>query len=166
MLKCTIAISQGTSDLVKLRNNKELTAKDIKKSITVIKSCTEAMPFLDHANQEADSTRRINIAVSLPEDLYSLAQEVQIPLEWLFGDYINVTINNVKAHQKAFKVDQTYFKQEGEFDRQAYFPKKLNKSGRDFPKYTNINTRGTKKNLQNRHTRKQGISLESKYKDT
>ena len=44
-LKCTIAITQVTSDLVKLRNNKELTAKDIKKLITVIKTCTEACHF-------------------------------------------------------------------------------------------------------------------------
>ena len=45
VLKCTIAITQVTSDLVKLRNNKELTAKDIKKLITVIKTCTEACHF-------------------------------------------------------------------------------------------------------------------------
>ena len=59
VLKGTIAITQVTSDLVKLKNNRELTASDIRKSIIpIIKTCTEAMTFLAHANQEADSIKR------------------------------------------------------------------------------------------------------------
>ena len=62
VLKGTIAISQVTSDLVKLENNRALTAKDIRKSIIpLIKTCTEAMRFLGHANQKADSIRKTNI---------------------------------------------------------------------------------------------------------
>ena len=80
VLKGTTAITQVTSDLVKLKNNRELTAKDIRKSIiSVIKTCTEAMTFLSHANQVADSIRRTNIAMSLPKDLYPLAKDVPIP---------------------------------------------------------------------------------------
>ena len=45
------------------------------------------------------------------------------PHEWLFGDEIIVTINNINAQQKAFKVDKTYFKPERTFDRHAYFLK-------------------------------------------
>ena len=64
VLKDTIAITQVTSDLVQLKNNRELTAKGIRKSIIpVIKTCTEAMAFLGHANQEADSIRRTNIVM-------------------------------------------------------------------------------------------------------
>ena len=124
VLKGTIAITQVTSDLVKLKNNRELTAKDIRKSIIpVIKTCTEAMTFLVHANQKVDSIRRTNIAMSLPKDLYPLAKDVPIPSGWLFGDDINARINNIKSQQKAFKVDKTYFKPKRTFDRQAYFPK-------------------------------------------
>ena len=36
VLKGTIAITQVTSDLVKLKNNRELTAKDIRKSIILV----------------------------------------------------------------------------------------------------------------------------------
>ena len=80
VLKDTTAITQVTSDLVKLKNNRELTAKDIRKSIIpVIKTCTEAMTFLSHANQVADSIRRTNIAMSLPKDLYPLAKDLPIP---------------------------------------------------------------------------------------
>ena len=44
VLKGTIAITQVTSGLVKLKNNGELTAKDIRKPIIfVIKTCTEAV---------------------------------------------------------------------------------------------------------------------------
>ena len=65
MLKGTIAITQVKSGLVKLKNNRGLTVKDIRKSIIpVIKTCTEAMTFLSHGNQEADSIRRTNIAIS------------------------------------------------------------------------------------------------------
>ena len=82
MLKGTIAIAQVTSNLVKLKNNRELTAKDARKLIVpVIKTCSEAMTFLGHANQEADSIRRTNIAMSLPKDLYPLAKDVPIPSE-------------------------------------------------------------------------------------
>ena len=50
--------------------------------------------------------------MSLPNELYPLAKQVPIPLEWLFGDDINASINNIKAQQKALKVDKTYFKPE------------------------------------------------------
>ena len=53
LLESTIAITQVTSDLVKLKNNRELTAKDIRKSIIpVIKTSTEAMTFLGTRKQE------------------------------------------------------------------------------------------------------------------
>ena len=82
--KGSIAITQVTSDLVKLKNNRELNAKDIRKSINpVIKTCTETMTFLGYANQNAGSIRTTNIAMSLPKDLYPLAKDVPIPSEWL-----------------------------------------------------------------------------------
>ena len=145
VLKGTIAITQVTSNLVKLKNNRELTTKDIRKSIIpVIKTCTEAMTFLGHTNQEADSIRRTNIAMSLPKDLYPLAKDVPMPSEWLFGDDINATINNIKARQKAFKVDKTYFKPERTFDRQVYFPKQKSKNWERFPKISGNQCKGYK----------------------
>ena len=83
VLKGTIVITQITSDLVKLKNNRELTAKNIRKSIIpVTKTCTEVMTFLGHANQKPDSIiRRTKIAMSLPKDLYPLAKDVPIPSE-------------------------------------------------------------------------------------
>ena len=90
MLKGTNAITQVTSDLVKLKNNRELTAKDIRiLIISVIKTSTQAMNFLGHANQEADSIKRTKIEMSLPKDLYPLAEDVSIPSEWLSGGDIN-----------------------------------------------------------------------------
>ena len=82
VLKKTIAITQVISDLVKPKNNGELTVKDIRKSvIPVIKTCTKTMTFVGHGNQEADSTRGTNIAMSLPKDLYPLEKDVPIPSE-------------------------------------------------------------------------------------
>ena len=57
------------------------------------------MTFFGHANQDADSIRRPNTAISLPKELYSLAKDVP---ESLFGDDINPRINNIKAQQKSF----------------------------------------------------------------
>ena len=56
-----------------------------------------------------------------------------IPSECLFGDDVSISINNIKAQQKAFKVDKTYFKPESIFDRQAYFPKQSSKNWEKFP---------------------------------
>ena len=95
-----------------------MTTKHIRKSITpVIKICTEAIIFLGHANQEAGSKKRKNIAMSLPKALYSLTEDVLIPSERLFGGEINAMINNIYVKQKVFKVNKTYFKQKGmEYD--------------------------------------------------
>ena len=65
----------------------------------------------------------------------------------------------IKAQQKAFKVDKTYFKAEKTFDRQAYFPKQNSKNWERFPKILGNQYKGyTKTNAQNRHTRKQETS--------
>ena len=140
MLKGIIAITQVTSDLVNLKNNRELTAKGIRKSITpVIKTCTEAMTFLGHANQEANSIRRTKIAMSLPNELYPLTKDVAIPSEWLLGDEINARINNIKAQQKAFEVDKTYLKPE-----RTYFPKSNLKNWERIPKIRRNQYKGYK----------------------
>ena len=55
------------------------------------------MTFLSHANQDADSITRTNIAVPLLKDLYRLVKDVLIPSEWFFGDDKNALINNIKA---------------------------------------------------------------------
>ena len=145
MLKDTTAVTQVTSDLVKLKNNRELTAKDIRKSVTpVIKTCTEAMTFLGHANQEAGPIGRTNIAMSLPKDSYPLVKDVPIPSEWVFCDDINARIKNIKAQQKAFKVNKNYFKSERIFDRQAYFPKQNSKTSDGFPKISANQNKGYK----------------------
>ena len=105
------------------------------------------MTGLGHENQEADSIRRTNIAMSLLKDLYPIANDVPIPSEWLFGDNINARSNNIKAQQKAFKVDKTHFKPERTFDRLVYFSKQIKKTG-------------TRKSIQG--TQRQTFQIESK----
>ena len=99
------------------------------------------MTFLGHANQDADSIRRPNTAISLPKALYSLAKDVP---ETLFADDMNPRINNIKAQQKAFKVDKTFFKPERTFYRQAYFPKQNAKNWERFPKIPENQYKGCK----------------------
>ena len=57
------------------------------------------MAFVGHANQEVLSTRRTNIAMSLPKELYPLAKDALIPSEWLFGDDIDAMINYTKLNK-------------------------------------------------------------------
>ena len=86
------------------------------------------MTFLGHAKQKADSLRKTNIVMSLPKNLCSLAKEVPVTSEWLFGDDINSRINDIKTQQRAVKVEKTYLKPERIFDRQAQFPKQNSKN--------------------------------------
>ena len=80
------------------------------------------MKILDHANQEVDSIRRINIAISIPKDLHApLTKDMSISSDQLFSDDINATIKNIKAQQKVSEIDKTYFKPESTFDREDYF---------------------------------------------
>ena len=50
----------------------------------------------------------------------------------------------IKAQQKVFKVDKTYFKAEKTFDRQAYFPKQNSKNWERFPKILGNQYKGYK----------------------
>ena len=77
MLKDSITITQVTSDLVKLKNNRVKCQTHQK----INHSYTEAMTFLRHANQEEDFIRRTKIVMSLPKDLHPLAKDMPIPSE-------------------------------------------------------------------------------------
>ena len=61
-----------------------------------------------------------------------------------FWDDINTRINNIKAQQKAFEVDKTYFKPERAFDTQVYFPKQNFKNWERFPKIPGNQCKGYK----------------------
>ena len=97
MLKGTTAITHVTSNLVKLKE------EDSRKK-------NQKINHLCHQKTWGS--------------FVTLAKDVSIPSKWLFHDDINERINNVKAQQKGFKVDKTYFKPESTFDGQACFPKK------------------------------------------
>ena len=86
--------------------------------------------------------------------------------QYLHSNDINARINNIKAQQKAFKVDKTYFNPERTFNRQAYFTKQNSKNWERFPKSPGNQYMGTKTNIPNSHTRKKGPRGESKYKET
>ena len=79
--------------------------------------------------------RRTSIANSLPIDLYPPAKDVQIPLEWLFGDDIYLRINNINAIKKAFKAYKTFLSQKGHLIGNSTFLTKIQKTGRDFQKF-------------------------------
>ena len=122
-----------------------MSVKDIRKSTTpVIKTCTEVTTFLGHANQQVDSIRRTNIAMSLPKDLYPLAKYLSMPSEWIFGEAINAKINNIKNQQKAFEIGKTFFKSENTFHRQTYFPRQNSKNWERFLKIPGNHYKGCK----------------------
>ena len=61
------------------------------------------------------------------------ARDVQIPLDWLFGDETNVTINNIKAHQKSFKVDKVTLSHKGYLIGKPILTKQNSKNWERFP---------------------------------
>ena len=71
---------EDTSDLVKLKNNYGLTAKTLENQLSLSSKpvLCMVMTFLGHANQEAHSIRKTNIAMLLTKDLYPLAKYVTI----------------------------------------------------------------------------------------
>ena len=69
--------------------------------------------------------------MSLPKGLHPLAKDMPIPSEWLVGNNINARITKIKSEQKAFRVDETYYK--------PIFLNKIKKTGRDFQKPLKIN---------------------------
>ena len=59
--------------------------------------------FLGYANQDADSIRRTNIAMSLPKDLHLLAKEQPLSSEWIFADNIMRGIIKSRPNKKLLK---------------------------------------------------------------
>ena len=59
-------------------------------------------------------------------------------------------------NRKILKQIKLTLSQKGHLIRKPIFLNKIQKTGRDFQKSPEINTRGTKTNVRNRYTRKQG----------
>ena len=85
---------------------------------------------------------------------------MSIPSDQLFSDDINVTIKNIKAQQKVFKIDKTYCKPESTFDRQDYFSMQYIKNWGDLERvpeskgYKDNQTKQSCKKVRNQKRRK------------
>ena len=59
VLKGAFAICEVTNTLINLKNNKDISGKELRLQLSnVIKICTESLTFLGMANLEGDSIRR------------------------------------------------------------------------------------------------------------
>ena len=106
--KGTIALSQVLEDLIKIKNNKELNARDIRKNLnSTISKCTDGLALLAHTNQSLEQQRRDQIVSSLDKPFIQLAKDVPEDSIELFGDDLPKRLTTIKANQKILAPEYT-----------------------------------------------------------
>ena len=87
-----------------LRQNKEMTTKDMRQAIIpLIQMCTDGLTFLEHDNSLLNQTRRNYIASVLLPYMSDLAKKVSEDCELLFGDSVISRINNISQASTTYK---------------------------------------------------------------
>ena len=106
VLKGAFAICEVTNTLINLKNNKDISGKELRLQLSnVIKICTESLTFLGMANLEGDNIRRQYLSKILPPKLSPLTKDVPTPSEFLLGNNLNDRIGIIETSQKML---QTY----------------------------------------------------------
>ena len=132
VLKGAFAIFEVTNTLINLKNNKDISGKELRLQLSnVIKICIESLTFLGMANLEGDNIRRQYLSKILPPKLSPLTKDVSTPSEFLLGNNLNDRIGIIETSQKML---QTY-------SNSPYY--KNSKNFQDFQKTLEIKTRGT-----------------------
>ena len=79
-LKVEFAICEVTNNQINLRNNKDISSKELRPQLSnVIKICTECLTFLGSVNLEGNNIRRQDVPKILPPQLLSLTKDVPTP---------------------------------------------------------------------------------------
>ena len=133
VLKGAFAICEVTNTLINLKNNKDISGKELRLQLSnVIKICTESLTFLGMANLEGVGNN-YQILVKylqgntyqklLPPKLAPLTKNVPTPSEFLLGNNLNNRIGTIETSQKMLQTysNSPYYKNSKILQR---FPKK------------------------------------------
>ena len=132
VLKGAFAICEVTNTLIKLKNNKDISGKELRLQLSnVIKICTKSLTFLGMANVEGDNIRRQYLPNVLPPKLVPFTKDVPTPSKFLLGNNLNDRIDTIETSQKMLQTysDSPYCKN--------------SKTYKDFPKTLEIKVRRT-----------------------
>ena len=122
-LKGAFAICEVTNTLINLKNNKDISGKELGLQLSnVIKICTESLTFLGMANLEGGNIRRQYISKILTPKLSPLTKDVPTPSEFLLGNNLNDRIGIIETSQKMLQTysNSPYYKNPKNLQR---FPK-------------------------------------------
>ena len=101
VLKGAFAICEITNNLLNLKNNKDISGKELRLQLSnVIKICTECLIYVQMPNLERDNIRSQYLSkLSLPK-LVPLTKDVPTPSEFLLGNNLNDRIGTIETSQK------------------------------------------------------------------
>ena len=86
VVKGRFAICEVTNNLMNLRNDKDISGKQLRLQLfNVIEICTDSPTFLGTVNTEGDSIRTQYLSKILPPKLLFLTKDVPIPSKFLLG---------------------------------------------------------------------------------
>ena len=90
VLKGAFAICEVTNNLINLKNNKDISGKELRLQLSnAIKICIESLTFQGMANLEEDNIRRQYLSKILQPKLVPLRKDVPTSSEFLSGNNLN-----------------------------------------------------------------------------
>ena len=99
VLKEAFAICEVTNNLINLKNNKDISGKELRLQLSnIIKICTESLTFRGRANLQGNNIRRQHLFKILPPK--PLTTDVPTPSEFLLGNNLNDRIGTIETSQK------------------------------------------------------------------
>ena len=127
VLKGSFAICEVTNNLINLKNNKDISGKELRLQLSNdIKICTESLTFLRMTNLKREYLPKI-----LTPKLGHLTKDVSKPSEFLLGNILNDGIGTIETSQKCCRTIP------------ILLTIKIQKTCKDFQKALEIKTMGT-----------------------
>ena len=130
VLKVAFVICEVTNTLINLKNNKDMSGKELKLQLSnIIKICTKSLTFLGMANLEGHNIRRQYLSKVLPPKLLPLTKDVPTLSEFLLGNNLNDRIGTTEISQKMLRTYSNfpYHKNSKNLQRFSKNPRNQNK---------------------------------------
>ena len=131
VLKGSFAICEVTNNLINLKNNKDISGKELRLQLSNdIKICTESLTFLRMTNLKREYLPKI-----LTPKLGHLTKDVSKPSEFLLGNILNDGIGTIETSQKMLQnySNSPYYKNSKNLQR---FPKSPGNQNNGYSKQT------------------------------
>jgi len=137
--KSVVAIGSIADELLKNKNNKNMTVKDHREACgKLLKTTTDAIAMLSKSNANLNSLRRYSLVGGLDTTYQQLAKNVPENSELLFGEDLTKRLQVLKTNKQILAKDNTpnpqpYYNKSKNFKRFPQYPGNRQRKGNFYP---------------------------------